>query len=122
MIQAETKLRTGDNSGARRIKCFKILKGSFFKEGAISDNIIVSIQRIIPKKKVKKGAVMHAIIILTLKTLYRLTGFNLKFSKNLAIIIDSSGIPIASRVLVPVTYELRKTKSIKILALSSRIF
>jgi len=122
MIQAETQLRTGDNSGARLIKCFKILKGSFFKVGSIGDLIVVSIKKIIPKKKVKKGAVMRGIIVLTVKKLYRLSGFNLQFSKNLAILIDLGGIPIASRVLVPATYELRKTKSIKILSLAARIF
>ncbi len=107
MVQMLTKLDVADNSGAKTVKCVKVLGGSFRTIANTGDIIVVSIQDAIPKGKVKKGDVHRAVIVRTRKELKRKDGSFIKFNKNAVVLIDKQGEPIGTRVFGPVPRELR---------------
>ena len=117
----QTMLQVSDNSGAKTVQCLKILKGSKQKFGSIGDLITISIKTRRAHKKLKKKEIRKAVIVRTKKSLSRITGLRLRFDKNIVIIINLIGLPLATRIFGPVTYELRKKKYLKILSLASKV-
>ena len=121
MISVESNLEVADNSGARRVQCIKVLGGSKRKTASVGDVIVVSIKEAIPRGKVKKGDVHHAVIVRTAKEVSRADGSSIRFDKNAAVLINKQGEPIGTRIFGPVVRELRARKFTKIMSLAPEV-
>ena len=121
MIINETNLEVADNSGARRVQCIKVIGGSKRKFASVGDVIIVSVKEPIPKGKVNKGDVHHAVIVRTAKEIRRNDGSAIRFDKNAAVLINKQQEPIGTRIFGPVTRELRAKKFMKIISLAPEV-
>ncbi len=121
MIHNETNLEVADNSGARRVQCIKVLGGSKRRFASVGDVIIVSVKEAIPKGKVSKGDVHHAVIVRTAKEIRRSDGSAIRFDKNAAVLINKQQEPIGTRIFGPVTRELRAKKFMKIISLAPEV-
>ena len=123
MIQQQTILRVTDNSGAKTVKCIKVLNGFNRRVAVLGDIIIVSVQKLRNKaritSKVKKGEIHRAIIIRTKKQIVKKDGATIFFKSNAVSLINKQGKPIASRIIGPVPKVLKKKKKIKFATLSS---
>lgn len=116
----QTVLEVADNSGARRVMCFKVLGGSKRRYAGIGDVIKVSIKEAIPKSKVKKGDVMNAVVVRTRKGVRRPDGSVIRFDTNAAVLLNNQREPIGTRIFGPVTRELRKA-FMKIISLAPEV-
>ena len=103
MIQMQTNLDVADNSGARRVQCIKVLGGSKRKTASVGDTIVVSVKEAIPRGRVKKGDVMRAVIVRTAKEIRRQDGSIIRFDRNAAVLVNTSGEPIGPRIFGPET-------------------
>ena len=121
MIQMQSNLEVADNSGARRVQCIKVLGGSKRRFAGVGDVIIVSIKEAIPRGKVNKGDVHHAVIVRTAKEIRRSDGSAIRFDKNAAVLINKQQEPIGTRIFGPVTRELRAKKFMKIISLAPEV-
>jgi len=121
MIQTRTTLDVADNSGARRVRCIKVLGGSKRKYASIGDIIVVSVKEAIPNAKVKKGDVMKAVVVRTAKELGRPDSTYIRFDNNSAVLIDNQKEPIGTRIFGPVARELRAKKFMKIISLAPEV-
>ena len=121
MIQAETKLKVADNSGAKLLLCIKVLGGSKRRYASVGDLIIVSVKEAIPNSKVKKGSVMRAVIVRTAKEIQRQDGSYIKFDDNSAVLINQQNEPIGTRIFGPVARELRAKRFMKIISLAPEV-
>jgi large subunit ribosomal protein L14 len=121
MIQAETKLKVADNSGAKMLLCIKVLGGSKRRYASVGDIIIVSVKEAIPNSKVKKGNVMRAVIVRTSKEIRRPDGSYIKFDDNSAVLINQQNEPIGTRIFGPVARELRAKRFMKIISLAPEV-
>ena len=121
MIINETNLEVADNSGARRVQCIKVIGGSKRKFASVGDIIIVSVKEAIPKGKVNKGDVHHAVIVRTAKEIRRNDGSAIRFDKNAAVLINKQQEPIGTRIWGAVTRELRAKKLMKIISLAAEV-
>ncbi|MES2640853.1 MAG: 50S ribosomal protein L14 [Myxococcota bacterium] len=121
MIQMQSNLDVADNSGARRVQCIKVLGGSKRKYASIGDIIVVSVKEAIPNGKVKKGDVHKAVIVRTAKEIRRADGTYIRFDTNSAVLIDSKGEPVGTRIFGPVARELRGRQYMKIVALAPEV-
>ena len=107
MIQPETRLKVADNSGAKEIKCIRVLGGSFRRSGNIGDVIVAAVQSAIPGGQVKKGEVVKAVIVRTVKGVQRSDGSYIRLDENAAVIINNNGEPRGTRIFGPIARELR---------------
>ena len=121
MIQQETNLDVADNSGARRVQCIKVLGGSKRRYASIGDVIVVSVMEAIPRGRVKKGAVMKAIVVRTAKDIRRADGSTIRFDRNAAVLINAQGEPVGTRIFGPVPRELRGKNQMKIISLAPEV-
>jgi large subunit ribosomal protein L14 len=121
MIQAQTKLRAADNSGAKVLLCIKVLGGSKRRYASVGDVIVVSVKEAIPNSKVKKGDVMRAVIVRTAKEVPRQDGSYIKFDENSAVLINQQNEPIGTRIFGPVARELRAKNFMKIISLAPEV-
>ena len=121
MIQVESNLEVADNSGARRVQCIRVLGGSGRRWGSVGDIIVVAVKEAIPRGKVKKGDVHHAVIVRTAKDVHRPDGTAIRFDKNAAVLINKQGEPIGTRIFGPVTRELRARRFMKIISLAPEV-
>ena len=121
MIQMQTNLDVADNSGARRVQCIKVLGGSKRKTASVGDTIVVSVKEAIPRGRVKKGDVMRAVIVRTAKEIRRQDGSIIRFDRNAAGLVNTSGEPIGTRIFGPVTRELRSSNHMKIVSLAPEV-
>lgn len=121
MIQAESNLEIADNSGARRVQCIKVLGGSKRKYASVGDVIVVSVKEAIPRGRVKKGDVMKAVVVRTAKDIHRSDGTTIRFDGNAAVLINTAGEPVGTRIFGPVTRELRAKKFMKIISLAPEV-
>jgi large subunit ribosomal protein L14 len=108
MIQNETNLVVADNSGARSVRVFRLLGGSFRKSSNIGDIVICSVKDAIPNSGVKKGEIVKAVIVRTKKGIRRPDGAYIKFDDNAVVLIKDDGTPRGTRVFGPVARELRE--------------
>ena len=111
MIQVQSILDVADNSGARKLFCIKVLGGSKRRYATVGDIIVVSIRDALPNSKVKKGAVMKAVIVRTRKAVRRVDGSVIRFDTNSAVLINAQKQPIGTRIFGPVARELRRRTS-----------
>ena len=121
MIQVETKLGVADNSGAKSVKCIKVLGGSKRKVASVGDIIVVSVQDAIPQAKVKKGDVLKAVIVRTVAYVSRNDGSYVRFDKNEVVLVNEQGEPIGTRIFGPVLRDLRDKKFMKIISLAPEV-
>jgi len=121
MIQAQTKLRVADNSGAKLLSCIKVLGGSKRRYASIGDIIVVSIKEAMPNSKVKKGDVFRAVIVRTAKSVRREDGSHIRFDDNSAVLINQQREPIGTRIFGPVARELRAKNFMKIISLAPEV-
>jgi large subunit ribosomal protein L14 len=108
VIHTETNLDVADNSGARRVRCIKVLGGSKRKTASVGDVIVVSIQEAIPRGKVKKGDVHLAVIVRTAFAVRRIDGSVIRFDRNAVVLLNKQREPIATRIFGLVPRELRR--------------
>jgi large subunit ribosomal protein L14 len=121
MIQMQTSLDVADNSGAKRLSCIKVLGGTRRRYASLGDVIIVSVKEAIPNSKVKKGEVMRAVIVRTVKEVRRQDGSYIKFDDNSAVLINPQNEPVGTRIFGPVARELRAKKFMKIISLAPEV-
>lgn len=121
MIQAESRLRVADNTGAREIMCIKVLGGSKRRYGRVGDIIIAAVKQATPSGSVKKGDVVRAVIVRTSKEYGRPDGSYIRFDENAAVILDDYQNPKGTRIFGPVARELREHGFMKIVSLSPEV-
>lgn len=121
MIQEYTWLQVADNSGARRLMCFKVLGGSKRRYASVGDIVVASVKEAIPESNVKKGAVVKAVIVRTVKEVQRPDGSTIRFDNNAAVLVNDAGDPIGTRIFGPVARELREKKFMKIVSLAPEV-
>ncbi len=121
MIQPETKLVVADNSGAKEIKCIRVMGGSFRRSGNIGDVIVASVQTATPGGAVKKGDVVKAVIVRTKKGIRRTDGSHIRFDDDAAVIIDNQKQPRGTRIFGPIARELREKDYMKIISLAPEV-
>ena len=121
MIQMQTMLDAADNSGARRLMCIKVLGGSRRRYANIGDVIRVTVKEAIPRGKVRKGEIFHAVVVRTRKGVRRPDGSSIRFDGNAAVLLDKQLQPIGTRIFGPVTRELRGEKFMRIVSLAPEV-
>ena len=121
MIKVETVLDVADNSGAKKVLCFRILGGSRRQSATVGDIVVVSIREAAPESKVKKGEVHRAVIVRTKKEVRRADGSYIRFDNNAAVIINDQKEPIGTRIFGPIARELRGKNFMKIVSLAPEV-
>ena len=121
MIQEETYLKVADNTGAKEIKCIRVLGGSSRKYGNIGDVIVASVRKSTPGGQVKKGEVVRAVIVRSAKGVRRADGTYVRFDENAAVLIKEDKNPRGTRIFGPVARELRDKDYMKILSLAPEV-
>ena len=121
MVQQESYLRVADNTGAKELKCIRVLGGSTRRYGNIGDVIVASVRKAAPGGQVKKGDVVKADIVRTRKGLRRPDGSYVRFDENAAVIIKDDKSPRGTRIFGPVARELREKDYMRILSLAPEV-
>lgn len=121
MIQQESYLKVADNTGAKEIKCIRVLGGSKRKYASIGDVIVASVRKAAPGGQVKKGDVVKAVIVRTKKQYRRVDGTYIRFDDNAAVIINDQKQPRGTRIFGPVARELREKDYMKIVSLAPEV-
>ena len=121
MIQAETRLKVADNSGAKEIQCIKVLGGSKRVSANIGDVIVASVKTAAPGGVVKKKEVVKAVIVRSVYGIKRKDGSYIRFDDNAAVIIDENKQPKGTRIFGPVARELREKDYMKIVSLAPEV-
>ncbi|OGC77287.1 MAG: 50S ribosomal protein L14 [candidate division Zixibacteria bacterium RBG_16_50_21] len=121
MIQEYTLLTVADNSGARKIRCFRILGGSGKRYARVGDIIVGTIKDALPNGSVKKSEVKKAVVVRTKREIKRADGSYLRFSDNAAVILTDQGEPQGTRIFGPVARELREKQFSKIISLAPEV-
>ena len=121
MIQVSTTLEVADNSGARLVKCIKVIGGSRRRYAALGDVIVVAIKEALPGSKVKKGDTARAVVVRTRREYRRADGSYIKFDDNSAVLINTQQEPVGTRIFGPVARELRSKKFMKIISLAPEV-
>ena len=121
MIQQESYLKVADNTGAKEIKCIRVLGGSSRKYGNIGDIIVASVRKAAPGGSVKKGDVVRAVIGRSAKGVRRADGTYVRFDENAAVLIKEDKNPTGTRIFGPVARELRDRDFMKILSLAPEV-
>ena len=121
MIQEETNLIVADNSGAKKIRCIRVLGGSGRRYASVGDLIVVTVKSAVPNSAVKKGEVSRAVIVRTKKEVRRKDGSYIRFDENAAVLIDTQNEPRGTRIFGPVARELREKQYMKIVSLAPEV-
>jgi large subunit ribosomal protein L14 len=121
MIQVQTDLEVADNSGAKVVRCIKVLGGSRRRYAGLGDIIVVSVKECMPNTKVKKGDIARAVIVRTAQEQRRPDGSYIKFDKNSAVLVSKDNEPIGTRIFGPVARELRARRFMRIVSLAPEV-
>lgn len=121
MVQEETNLVVADNSGAKKVRCIRVLGGSDRRYAGVGDLIVVSVKSAIPGGNVKKGEVSKAVIVRTKKETRRKDGSYIRFDENAAVLINAENEPRGTRIFGPVARELREKQFMKIISLAPEV-
>ena len=121
MIQQESRLKVADNTGAKEILCIRVLGGSGRRYAGIGDVIVATVKDAIPGGNVKRGDVVKAVVVRTVKERRRADGSYIKFDENAAVIIKNDNDPRGTRIFGPVGRELREKKFMKIVSLAPEV-
>jgi large subunit ribosomal protein L14 len=121
MIQEETRLNVADNTGAKLLKCFRVLGGTGRRYASLGDIVVCSVKKALPASNIKKGSVVKAVIVRTTKEVRRADGSYIRFDDNAAVIIDEKKEPKGTRIFGPVARELRDRQFMKIVSLAPEV-
>ena len=121
MIQQQSRLNVGDNTGAKEIMCIRVLGGSLRRYANIGDIIVASVKSATPGGQVKKGDVVKAVVVRSKKGLRRADGSYIRFDENAAVIIKEDKTPRGTRIFGPVARELREKDFMKIISLAPEV-
>ncbi len=121
MIQEETNLTVADNSGAKKVRCIRVLGGSSRRYASVGDLVVVSVKAALPNGGVKKGEVSRAVIVRTAKEIRRKDGSYIRFDENAAVLLNANNEPRGTRIFGPVARELRDKKFMKIISLAPEV-
>ncbi len=121
MIQEETNLVVADNSGAKKVRCIRVLGGHEKRYATVGDIIVVSVKSAIPGAPVKKGEVSKAVVVRTKKEIRRKDGSYIRFDENAAVLLNNQGEPRGTRIFGPVARELRERQFMKIISLAPEV-
>ena len=121
MIQQETRLRVADNTGAKEILCIRVMGGSGRRYAGIGDIIVATVKDALPGAGVKKGDVVKAVVVRTVKERRRPDGSYIRFDENAAVLIRNDGEPRGTRIFGPVGRELRDKRFMKIISLAPEV-
>ena len=121
MIQHQTMLRVGDNTGAKKLLCIRVLGGSSRRYASVGDVIVASVKEASPGGMVKKGDIVHAVVVRTRQGIRRVDGSTIKFSENAAVILSDEKNPRGTRIFGPVARELREKDFMKIVSLAPEV-
>lgn len=121
MIQEETNLVVADNSGAKKVRCIRVLGGSKRRYAGVGDTIVVSVKSALPSGTVKKGEVSRAVIVRTKKEVRRKDGSYIRFDENAAVLLNQQNEPRGTRIFGPVARELRDKNFMKIVSLAPEV-
>ena len=121
MIQQESRLKVADNTGAKEILCIRVLGGSSRRYAGIGDVIVATVKEAIPGGNVKRGEIVKAVVVRTVKERRRPDGSYIKFDENAAVIIKPDNDPRGTRIFGPVGRELREKRFMKIVSLAPEV-
>jgi large subunit ribosomal protein L14 len=121
MIQAESRIKVADNSGAREILCIKVLGGTRRRYARVGDTIVATVKEALPNAAIKKGEIVRAVVVRTKKEMRRPDGSYISFDENAAVVIDPTGNPTGTRIFGPVARELRDRRYMKIVSLAPEV-
>lgn len=121
MIQEETMVTVADNSGAKQAKCFRVLGGTGRRYAHVGDIVVCAVKQAIPGGQVKKGDVVKAVVVRTVKERRRRDGTYIRFDENAVVIINEKREPVGTRIFGPVARELREKKFMKIVSLAPEV-
>ena len=121
MIQAETRLKVADNTGAKELLCIRVKGGSRRRYAGVGDVIVGTVKSATPQGAVKKGEVVHAVVVRTRRQLGRKDGTYIAFDENAAVLIDPQNNPRGTRIFGPVARELREKNFMKIVSLAPEV-
>jgi len=121
MIQEETNLVVADNSGAKKVRCIRVLGGSGRRYASVGDLIVVTVKAAIPNSAVKKGEVSRAVVVRTKKEVRRNDGSYIRFDENAAVLLNPQNEPRGTRIFGPVARELREKHFMKIVSLAPEV-
>jgi large subunit ribosomal protein L14 len=121
MIQEESVLIVADNTGAKKVRCFRVYGGTNRRYASVGDVVMVSVRSAIPNSAIKKGSKSRAVIVRTTKEVRRKDGSYIRFDENAAVLIDKDGEPIGTRIFGPVARELREKQFMKIVSLAPEV-
>jgi large subunit ribosomal protein L14 len=121
VIQQESRLKVADNSGAREILCIRVLGGTRRRYASVGDIVVATVKDALPGSGVKKGEVVKAVIVRTVKQLGRPDGSYIRFDDNAAVLINPNGEPRGTRIFGPVGRELRDKRFMKIISLAPEV-
>ncbi|GJQ62301.1 MAG: 50S ribosomal protein L14 [Melioribacteraceae bacterium] len=121
MVQEETNLVVADNSGAKKVRCIRVLGGSSRRYASVGDLVVVAVKAAIPGGGVKKGEVSRAVIVRTSKEVRRDDGSYIRFDENAAVLLNNQNEPRGTRIFGPVARELREKKFMKIISLAPEV-
>ena len=121
MIQQQSLMKVADNTGAKELMCIRVLGGSGRRYASIGDIVVCSVKKAAPGGMVKKGAVVKAVVVRTVKEIRRADGSYIKFDENAAVIVKEDKTPQGTRIFGPVARELREKDYMKILSLAPEV-
>ena len=121
MIQQETRLKVADNTGAKELLCIRVLGGSKRRYAYLGDTFVCTVKDAIPGGNVKKGEVVKAVVVRTVKSHRRPDGSYIKFDENAAVLLKGDGEPRGTRIFGPIARELREKKFMRIVSLAPEV-
>lgn len=121
MIQERTMLNVADNSGAKKVQCFRVLGGTRKRYAALGDIIVASVKTALPGAAVKKGEVVKAVVVRQVKESRREDGSYIKFDENACVVVDDNREPKGTRIFGPIARELREKQFLKIISLAPEV-
>ncbi len=121
MIQEETNLVVADNSGAKKVRCIRVLGGHGIRYASVGDLVVVSVKAAIPGAGVKKGDVSRAVVVRTKKEVGRKDGSYIRFDENAVVLLNAQNEPKGTRIFGPVARELREKQFMKIVSLAPEV-
>jgi len=121
VIQERAILNVADNSGARRLRCFRVVGGTRRRYAGLGDVVVCSVQDALPAASIKKGDVVKAVVVRTVREFRRMDGSYVKFDDNAVCLIDANGEPRGTRIFGPIARELREREYIKIISLAPEV-
>lgn len=121
MIQERSILKVADNSGAKIVRCFRILGGTRRRYARIGDIVVVSVQQAEPRKEIKKKAILKALVVRARAPFRRTDGSYIKFDENAVVIVDAKKEPVATRIFGPIPKELKQKGFDKIMTMAEEI-